>query len=211
MRPVLVDYLVARDGVPSPQGLAYDYMLGGDGLYVAAHNRCLEARVPVATAKVRGLPPLYPSFTLKTGRLSQAIWGRIVAEACAWGREGREVLLAVTHDEAAGYRLLRPRQIVGPTRVLYRPLSNIVLEIHSHHSGPACFSPTDDADEQRLCLYGVVGRLDGERPEVALRVGAYGYFMPVPWEAVFEGDRGDFRDVNSEPLTKVMDGDGLPD
>jgi len=83
-----------------------------------------------------------------------------------------------------------------------------VLEIHSHHRFPAQFSPTDDADEQHLCVYGVVGRLDQERPEVALRVGAYGYFLPVPWESVFAGGRGVFRDVHTEP--EEDESDGLP-
>ena len=211
MTATLVEYLIARDGVPPPSGVAYDYLLGGDGLYVAARNRCLEARVPVAAATVRGLPPVYPSLALKTGRLAPAMWNRIVVEARAWGRERREVLLVVTHDDAAGYHLLRPRQIVGATRVLYRPMTNVLMEVHSHHSGPACFSPTDDADEQRLCLYGVLGRLDSEGPEVALRIGAYGHFMSVPWEAAFEGERGDFRDVNFDCLQPVMQGDVLPD
>ena len=62
-----------------------------------------------------------------------------------------------------------------------------MLELHSHHRYPARFSATDDADEQRLCLYGVVGRLNDARPHVALRAGAYGHFLPVPWETVFAG------------------------
>ena len=86
----LVDYLVARGGPTEPSGLAYDYVLGGDGLFVAAHNRYLDVRVPVATAPVRGLAPLFPSFTLRTGRLLQGIWDVIVAASCAWARlEGK--------------------------------------------------------------------------------------------------------------------------
>jgi hypothetical protein len=34
----LVDYLIARGSAPAPSGLAYDYVLAGDGLFVAAHN-----------------------------------------------------------------------------------------------------------------------------------------------------------------------------
>ena len=45
----------------------------------------------------------------------------------------------------------------------------------------------------------MLGRLGTARPEVALRVGAFGYFLPVPWEAVFAGDRGAFRDAHYEP------------
>jgi len=203
----LVDYLIARDGPTEPSGLAYDYVLGGDGLFVAAHNRYLDARVPVAIAPVRGLPPLFPSVVLRTGRLPQGIWDVIVAVSCDWARAEREVLFSVVYDEVLGYQVVQPRQATGPTAVRYRPIESAVLEIHSHHRFAARFSPTDDADEQALRLYGVLGRLDSDRPQVALRVGAYGYFMPVPWEAVFDGKRAVFRDVHFDPPVETDRGE----
>jgi PRTRC genetic system protein A len=204
----LVDYLVARNGPPPRCGLAYDYVLGGDGLYVVAENRYLAVRVPVALAVVRGLPPIYALLTLKAGRLPQGLWGRIVAVACA--RPEREVLLAVSL-EPSGYRLLRPPQLAGPTRVVYRPPRDALLQLHSHGAYPARFSRTDDADEQGFGLYCVVGRLGSEQPEVALRVGVYGYFLPVPWEAVFAGDRGPFRDVGCDGPDEEAGTGALPD
>jgi PRTRC genetic system protein A len=206
----LVEYLIARDGMPPRRGLAYDYVLAGNGLYLAAANRYLEVRVPVAAVPVRGLPPIYPSITLRTGRLPLSVWDQILVMARTLSRGGLEVMLAVTHDEAAGYRLILPQQAVGPVHVRYRPLDHVVLEIHSHRRYPARFSATDDADEQGLRLYGVLGRLDRMRPEVALRVGAYGHFLPVPWETVFAGDRGAFRDANFEPDTEGATDDDVP-
>jgi PRTRC genetic system protein A len=204
----LVEYLVARSGPPRRRGLAYDYVVAGDGLYVVADNRYLAARVPVARASVRGLPPIHASLTLRGGRLPQRLWDQIVAIACA--RPEREVLLAVSLDPS-GYQLLRPAQLAGPTSLVYRPPRNALLQIHSHGAYPAHFSQTDDADEQGFSLYGVVGRLGSERPQVVLRVGVYGYFMLVPWEAVFAGDRGPFCDVGFDG-PDGMDGTGaLPD
>jgi PRTRC genetic system protein A len=197
--PAPVGYLVARDGPPPRRGLAYDYVLAGDGLYVAAENRLLEARVRIARAAVRGLPPLCPSVGLRAGRLPQRLWEQIVAVAAA--RPEREVLLAVRAGPA-GYQLLRPAQLAGRARVVYRPPPDglgVLLQVHSHGAHPACFSATDDADELGFGLYGVLGRLGGARPEVALRVGVYGYFLPVPWGAVFEGDPGPVRDVHGDP------------
>ena len=196
----LVDYLIAREGLPDRQGRAYDYVLAGDGLYLVAENRYLDVRVPVASVPVRGLPPIYPCCILRSGRLSRELWDGIVAAARLWSLYGREVLLAVTFEMTSGYRLLLPEQVVGPENVFYRPPSHVVLQIHSHRNYPARFSPTDDADEQGLCLYGVLGRLDSDRSEVTLRVGAYGYFLPVPWDSVFTGDRGAFCDVNFDPI-----------
>ncbi len=214
MSAALVEYLVARNGAPPRRGLAYDYVVAGDGLYVVADNRDLAARVPVARATVRGLPPLYASLTLRAGRLPQRFWAEIVAVARA--RPEREVLVAVTL-EPSGYRLQRPAQRAGPTSVIYRPPRDALLQIHSHGAYAARFSPTDDADEQGFGLYGVVGRLGSERPEVALRVGVYGYFLPVPWESVFEGDRAPFRDTHFDPpvaddgAADDGDADGVPD
>jgi PRTRC genetic system protein A len=204
----LVDYLVARNGPPPRRGLAYDYVVAGDGLYVVADNRYLAARVPVARATVRGLPPIYASLTLRAGRLPQGLWDQMVAVACA--RPEREVLLAVTL-EPTGYRLLRPAQVAGPASVVYRPPRDALLQLHSHGPHPAHFSATDDADEQAFALYGVVGRLGSERPEVALRVGVYGYFLPVPWEAVFAGDRGPFRDISWDGPDEMESTGALPD
>jgi hypothetical protein len=114
---------------------------------------------------------------------------------------GREVLLAVVFDQGIGYRLTVPPQIAGPERVVYRPPTSAVLEVHSHGPHPAVFSSTDNRDEQGLRLYGVVGRLGTDRPEVALRAGAYGHFLPVPWETVFDGCIGPFDDGFRESPT----------
>lgn len=204
----LVEYLVARDGPPGARGVAYDYLVAGDGLYVAAENERLAARVPVACATVRGLPPLHPLVALRGGRLPHDLWEQIVAAASA--QADRELFLAVT-AEASGHRLVRPAQLAGRLRVHYRPAADVLLELHSHGAFPARFSPTDDADEQGFALYGVIGRVGGACPEVALRVGVYGYFMPVPWEAVFDGERGPVRDVNFDPADAADDADALPD
>lgn len=200
--PPLVDYVIARDGAPPPRGLAYDYVLAGDGLFLVAWSRLLHVRIPVARCRVRGLPPLYAACTLPSGRLPSALWEQIVADALAADVYGHEVFLAVTHRPSVGYRLVRPLQVGGPEGVVYERQPDTVLEVHSHRHYPACFSPRDDRDEQRLAVYGVIGRLGSDRPEVRLRAGAYGYFLPLPWDSVFAGsaaDRGAFRDANVDP------------
>lgn len=190
----MVEYLVARDGVPPRRGLAFDYLLAGDGVFLVAENDDLEVRVPVAGCHVRGLPPVYPACNLKPGRLPQWIWDAMVWAAHVGYMSGREVLLAVAFDPSVRYRLTVPPQIAGAERVVYRPPASAMLEIHSHGPHPAVFSSTDDRDEQGLRLYGVIGCLGTDRPEVALRLGAYGHFLSVPWETVFDGDIGPFHD-----------------
>ena len=194
MNSRIVDHLVARDGQPPRSGLAFDYVLGGDGLFVVASNPWLEMRVTVAHCTVRGLSPVYTACTLPLGRLPASIWDGILRCLQVAHSAGCEVLTGVYHDGEA-YRLIVPRQVVAPLAVRYEPQDDLVLEVHSHRDGLAYFSATDSADEQRLRLYGVVGRLDQSIPQVALRAGAYGYFLPVRWHAVFDGDRDSIEDV----------------
>lgn len=191
----LVGYLVAQRGVPASVGLAYDYVLAGDGLFIAARNAHLEARVPVAACRVRGLPKAGAMMGLRRGRLPVRLWEAAVTEARLYCELGEETMFAVTNNGGPNYWLVRPEQERDATSVRYRPAEDAVLELHSHHRMRAYWSSTDDADEQGLRLYGVLGGLDTPRPEVAIRLGVYGHFMPVPWEAVFEGDKGSFRDV----------------
>jgi PRTRC genetic system protein A len=207
----MVEYLVARDGVPTRRGLAFDYLLAGDGVYFVAENDNLEVRVPVAGCHVRGLPLVYPACNLKHGRLPGWIWDAIVWAAHVGYVRGHEVLLAVAFDPGVGYRLTVPPQVACPERVVYRPPKSAVLEIHSHGPHAAKFSSTDDRDEQGLRLYGVIGRLDANRPEVALRLGAYGHFLPVTWETVFDGDIGLCHDGYHESTAGEGGIDGVCD
>jgi hypothetical protein len=73
---------------------------------------------------------------------------------------------------------------------------------------PAFFSRTDDEDEQGLALYGVVGRLDRPEPEVALRAGAYGHWLPLRWTNVYAGEPPALRDRVASPTRRSGSGDG---
>lgn len=206
MSAPLVGYLVARDGPPPPAGLAYDYLLGGDGLWLAAENAALRVRAPVARCAVRGLPPLGGRCELRHGRIPGWIWAGCAETARLWGLARLEVLLLVTCDATGRYALVIPEQTTTATRVRYvapslPPGATIALALHSHHAMSAYFSATDDRDEQGLAIYGVLGRLDTGRPEVALRAGAYGAWLPIPWDDVFDGDRGSFRDAHFDEAT----------
>jgi len=61
-----------------------------------------------------------------------------------------------------------------------------VMQIHSHNSMRAYFSETDNKDEQRFLLYGVVGNLDEQIPEIVLRTGVNGHYYELPIEHIFE-------------------------
>ena len=194
----LVDYLIAGDCAPARSGLAYDYILAGDGVFVCASNSLLDVRIPVARASIRGLQPVYAMCTLVQGRVPAHLWEALLRCVKLAHSAGCEILAGVAHNPACGYHLVVPEQRVGPTSVEYERHDRWLLEVHSHLDGRAYFSSTDSADEQGLRLYGVIGNLDRIRPQVVLRAGAYGYFLPLPWTSVFEGDGSEIDDVYND-------------
>lgn len=194
----LVDYLVARGEVPPASGLVSDYVLAGDGVFLRAASDWLSVCMLIGGCTVRGLRPLGQYWLLRYGRLPQHIWAEMLAIVRAAALDGNEVMMAVVRP-ANRYELVVPTQEVGPAHVnITEPVAGAVMELHSHCAYHAYFSVTDNRDEQGLRVYGAIGRVNSDRPEVALRVGAYGYFMPVTWGEVFEGEHPDVVDLNDE-------------
>ena len=193
-----VDYLVARNEVPEASGLVSDYILASDGVFFRAANDLLSVFMLIAPCQVRGLKPLGQYWLLRYGRLPQRIWDEMIEIVKEAAVEGNEVMMAVVRTDG-GYELVIPPQEVGPGHVnITEPVAGAVMELHSHCRFGAYFSSTDNRDEQGLRVYGVIGKVDTDRPEVVLRVGAYGYFMPVICSEVFEGDHPGVLDVNAD-------------
>jgi PRTRC genetic system protein A len=191
-----VDYLVAREGLPEPSGLVSDYVLGGDGLFLRTANDLLSVCMQIAPCTVRGLKPLGQYWLLRHGRLPQDIWDEMVDIAAGAAVQGNEIMMAVVRTDS-DYELVVPPQEVGPAHVrITEPVAGAVMELHSHCRFGAYFSATDTADEQGLRVYGVIGRVNTNKSEFVLRVGAYGYFIPVRWTEVFQGDHPGMLDAH---------------
>ena len=145
---------------------------------------------------VRGLAPV----TEKTELTNGPIPARLFEIGLRWFRDepGTERFFAVRWDGDA-YRLVVPEQEGTASSLKYIPPAGVVAEFHSHGSSRAFFSKTDDGDELGFRVYGVVGRLDSDRPELSLRVGVYGHFATVEWSQVFDGPPPGVRLVGEEP------------
>src|SRR5262245_54566853 len=100
----LVDYLVARAGIPTRSGLAFDYVLAADGLFVATESDLLAVRLPLARCRLRGdrIAPVGAACELRHGRLPRAVWEACLAHAEATAEDGREVAVLVTHRPDGG-------------------------------------------------------------------------------------------------------------
>lgn len=98
-----------------------------------------------------------------------------------------------TEDEFSFYKANGPR---SKASILYEfevdesyfsPNMVQVMEIHSHNSMPAYFSPIDDRDEAGYPgVFGVIGHLDRQSPSICLRAGNSGVFYPIAVSEIFE-------------------------
>ena len=175
-----VGYLINHsDGLQGQQGIGYDYILAGNGVFVQAASPMLTARIQIAHADVRGLPDADEKIALPHGPIP----ARLLRDGIRWMLETpeQERFFAIARDGAA-YRLHQPPQAGTAASLTYTPLPGAVAEFHSHARHPAAFSATDDADEQGFRIYGVIGRLDRPQPQMALRLGTYGYFRRLDWQ-----------------------------
>ncbi|MCP4992898.1 MAG: hypothetical protein GY934_03795 [Gammaproteobacteria bacterium] len=87
----------------------------------------------------------------------------------------------------------------------YSDPGGVILELHSHNTMPAYFSPRDNQDEQGGRLYGVIGHLERTNPELALRLGMFGHWLyNVPGRALF-ADISPFSEVELGAGAEVND------
>ena len=68
----------------------------------------------------------------------------------------------------------------------------LVMEIHSHNTMAARFSPTDDRDEKATRLYTVVGRMDKLFPDITTRISVGGKYEEIDPATVFERFGGNY-------------------
>lgn len=209
MKPPLpnpVGYQVYRGQVlQAPQ--LYDYVLAGNGVFKVAMGPHFSAEIPLWRGEVAGLSPYGDGgeLYLHVPKIPASWLYRVLDHATGQGSRGAGELLRpveqmyhfhwlpsppthLTLGEGGGWRVSLPKQAATPGAVNYRGGSetSIVLDLHSHHEMRAFFSATDDADEQGLRLYGVIGRIY-TRPEIRLRVGVYGDWLELDPLEIFEG------------------------
>ena len=153
-----------------------EYVFAGNGVYVRAHRKGLEAMIPVSSCEIRGLLPVKPYARLEGGRVPLVCTQSILEE---FRRDlPNESLVWVKQSEGM-WMVVKPRQI--QTGVSVRPVdpfdpggTDALLDVHSHNTMEPFFSIEDDKDETGFRIFAVFGLLD-TRPCVAARIGIYDY------------------------------------
>ena len=182
-----VGYIINHPAGPEgQQGIGYDYVLAGGGLYVQAESPHLVARVRVSATQVKGLEPVYEKVQLPHGLIPGFLF-QLALNACI-ANIHRERFYAIRWRDGR-YELVEPQQEGTAASLSYNVIQDAVLEMHSHGQMRAFFSSTDNNDELGFRIYGVVGRLDQPIPEINFRVGVYGHWAPVSWPELFSGPK----------------------
>jgi len=133
----------------------------------------------------------------------------------------KEALVNIYWDKVSGAFVVdTPEQIVSRVSVDSNVNPNYqderyihFMDIHSHNSMRAYFSPTDDADEKATRLYTVMGRLDQYFPEIKTRISNGGKFHEIDPAEVFELITLPFPDAwrNKVKFRDVHDNDDCGD
>lgn len=192
----LVSYHIARtQGLVPFTGPLYEYWMSGNGLLLRAERPGLAAWVPIAPARVRGLPPLEPGIRLDAPRVPGAAVAKMLELARGAHDAGGHPVEQLYHLEwqraSARWWLTVPTQ----TQTAYScephatgpgsSYASALIEVHSHHTMQAFWSDTDNRDEQGFRLYAVWGTIF-RQPTLRVRVGIYGHFYELPARAVFD-------------------------
>ncbi len=113
------------------------------------------------------------------------------------GMPDREAVASVVYDrrEERYHLIWNDQRDQTSGSVTYDPIpetERIVpyAEIHSHNQTGAFFSRTDDEFEIRTGIYGVVGRVEEDRPEALFRYSCGGVFRPLSSGEVFHNPSG---------------------
>ncbi len=192
MFPNLVTYHVHKNKpLPTNDALAYQYILAGNGVFIRSNGSFFSALVPVKRCVVRGLAPLKPQFRLRVPRLPSILLQSVLTDAkhsCA-PHNKRILHEALYHFHHLGNTVRvkkRPQQATVTTvQTEGDGGTDVICDLHSHGRMPPFWSDTDNKDELGARLYAVIGRVDTVKPEIQMRVGVYGHWLPLPVTAVF--------------------------
>ena len=196
---------------PIPPGLAYQYVVAGNGLFIRAEDSRMEAMAPVALADVHSLEIVEPYARLKVPRVpAKWLWA---IQASARKHLPNEAMYQFLW-QGTKWHCAMPQIIASHAALEFDDRAEAVIDLHSHGTLSAFFSPTDDGDEKGLRFYVTVGHVDRSvialatveegTPEIACRVGIYGHIMSVPVETIFDG-AGPFTQVDPDAEMLAQD------
>ena len=170
--------------LPSKDGRVYEQRRNEIGCFTAPAEN------------VRGFEDIRAEFKMALPKIPAHIFSKVMGFFKSISDELHyEVLVHILYDtEEKEYIIKVPKQRISEASVNsetdepYPDRYIHVMDFHSHNTMPAVFSGTDNADEKETRLYAVAGRFNRTLPEITVRAGCAGKFIPLNPEDVFEGD-----------------------
>lgn len=178
--------------VPSRDGRVYEIRDTEMGRFATPVSGC-----ELLSDVQAGFTPALPRIPAEMMMQILAFFRHFVQNGCE-----NEALLNIYWDkEAQEFIVDAPEQVVTKISVdsqISEKFSSDryihYMDIHSHSTMGAFFSPVDDHDEKATRLYTVVGRLDGCVPEIKTRISNGGKFLEIDPAEVFEFSGVSFPD-----------------
>ena len=171
---------------PSGDGRVYELRKTELGEFVAPKDNVVE--FPSVRAGFTPALPLIPVSLLNQiiSFFRCYMSGLEEFEALAhilWDKELEQFVVHIPPQEVSKARVNADlsRDGLDETRYVH------YMDIHSHNSMAAKFSPVDDQDEKATRLYAVLGRLDKFFPEITVRMSCGGAYCELDPGLVFEG------------------------
>jgi PRTRC genetic system protein A len=201
-------YTIVHAGEAAPEGRPDAVLLARDGVYVRGSSADLDIVIPIGpTPPLPGLAALAPAVTFQGLGPAARLPGHLLDLALEAARgacdaAGRwiEWLGFVVLDEADGRPTLAAPAVTAASasRVVTAWPAGALVDIHSHHTLPAYFSATDDADDAWLSVSVVIGEIDHRYPAVCCRLNVYGHHLIVPATMIFDGVSRSWRDGGAD-------------
>ena len=170
--------------LPSKDGRIFEIRKNDIGIFTSPVS-CVN-EFPEIKADFRMLLPKIPSHIFsKVMGFFKSISDTMTFEALVhilYDTEEKEYLIKVPKQKISHAAVDSENSEPYPDRYIH------VMDIHSHNIMPAVFSSTDDRDEKETRLYAVAGRFDRTFPEIAVRAGCAGKFIPLAPEDIFDAD-----------------------
>lgn len=185
----LISWNIARQSqLPPCSNAIVERWQAGNGIFTRSTRPEMEALVQISDRPNFGLPSLEPYFRFYAPKVPRHLVTEMLARSREVGK--REILFYLNFVEGT-WDLSIPKQVA--TSIAVRPLyeitssyANALIEVHSHHTMPALFSPQDDREESgKFRIFAVMGQIF-TRPTISVRLGIYDCFSPLSTARVFE-------------------------
>jgi len=165
------------------------------------------------TDDVPGLPNISEGLLLSVPKIPYYMFTQTISffRAVMKKYDDAEAMVQFYYDEEnKSYVVHCPDQIVSGAHIDFKRSQEfddkyiLVMDIHSHNTMGAFFSGTDNADEQETRIFGVLGKLNNDIPEMKFRISVGGAFKEINIFDIFESPfpATDFPEEWLEKCTK---------